>query len=197
MLFILAGLLLWALSHGFKRFAPGLREATGNGGRGMVSLGSLIAIGLMVYGYRTTEPVQLWQSAEWLHASNNVLMLFVVYLYAASGDETRLSMVMRHPMLNGMILWAFAHLLVNGDQISLLLFGGFIVWAVFTKRLIDRTDAWVLPSKAPLGKELGVLIAALVVYVFIVHVHAFLGPYPLWWGWNLTGPLAAIVTPIF
>ena len=38
--------------------------------------------------------------------------------------------LLRHPMLTGVLVWALAHLLVNGDEASLILFGWMAVWAL-------------------------------------------------------------------
>ena len=48
--------------------------------------------------------------------------------------------VIRHPQLTAVKLWAVAHLLVNGDSASLLLFGGLLVWAVLEVVIINKQD---------------------------------------------------------
>jgi uncharacterized membrane protein len=37
---------------------------------------------------------------------------------------------LRHPQLLAVKTWAVAHLLVNGDLASIMLFGGLLAWAV-------------------------------------------------------------------
>jgi uncharacterized membrane protein len=41
-------------------------------------------------------------------------------------------------MLAGVKAWALAHLLVNGDLGSLVLFGAFLAWAVFDRIALKR-----------------------------------------------------------
>ena len=41
---------------------------------------------------------------------------------------------LRHPMLTGVVVWAVAHLLVNGDVASLVLFGWMGLWALAEHR---------------------------------------------------------------
>ena len=187
MSYILAGLLLWTAAHGFKRFLPAVRQALGAGGRGIVSVGIFISIGLMVWGYKTAEEITFWVTPDWLWPINNLLMLVAVYLFAVGGAKTRLALVLRHPMLTGMKVWGIAHILVNGDVASLALFGGLIVWSYFAVFLIDREEAWVLPPESSIGKEIGVLILSVIVYVGIIHAHGFLGPNPFWSGWPIGG----------
>ena len=45
-----------------------------------------------------------------------------------------------HPMLLGTKVWAFAHLLANGTLADVLLFGGFLAWAVLCFRSARRRD---------------------------------------------------------
>ena len=44
----------------------------------------------------------------------------------------------RHPLLLAIILWASAHLLVNGDLAHIILFGLFILFAALSMKVIDR-----------------------------------------------------------
>jgi uncharacterized membrane protein len=49
--------------------------------------------------------------------------------------------VTRHPFLAGVAIWAFAHLLVNGDTASIVLFGTLLSLALLGPRLIDAKRA--------------------------------------------------------
>jgi uncharacterized membrane protein len=42
----------------------------------------------------------------------------------------RIRATLKHPMLVAITIWAVAHLLVNGDLASIILFGSLLVWAV-------------------------------------------------------------------
>ena len=194
MIYILAGLVLWSLSHGFKRMFPELRNTLGSGARGIVTLGIIIAIALMTLGYKTAEDIILWQAHDVFWVINNGLMLVVIYMFSAAGAKTRLSLVMRHPMLNATMIWAVAHILVNGDLASLILFGGLGAWAYITRIVVDR-DAWEIPNPPSWGKEIGVMVTSVILYVGLIHIHDLLGPYPLWWGWPLNGFAATILSP--
>ncbi len=49
--------------------------------------------------------------------------------------------ITRHPFLWGVMLWAIAHLVTNGDTASLILFGSFIVLTAMGTRSIDQKRA--------------------------------------------------------
>jgi uncharacterized membrane protein len=55
--------------------------------------------------------------------------------------------ITRHPFLWGVAIWAFGHLLVNGDAASLILFGALLVLAVFGTRSIDAKRRRALGAK--------------------------------------------------
>lgn len=179
MTYLILGLVLWTAAHLFKRVAPARREAMGDAARGLVSVAVLASVVLMVLGYRGAEVVDLWYPPEWLRHVNNLLMLLAVYLFAASGMKTAITRVIRHPQLTAVKTWAVAHLLVNGDLASVVLFGGLLAWAVVAVIAINRAVPRPAPNPpAPAGKEIGAVVGAVVVALAIGWVHAWLG-YPV------------------
>ncbi len=189
MTLIVLGLALWWWAHLWKRVAPTSRGRWGEAGKGLVAALVLAGVALMVIGFRGSEWlgiegaefVELWYPPQFLVHVNNLLMAFAVYLYAASGMKTRITRVIRHPQLTAVKAWAVAHLLVNGDQASVVLFGGLLVWAVVEVILINRAEPRpVPPAPAPLGREIGAAVAAAVVLIAIMLAHNWLGVPP--WG---------------
>ena len=189
MTLIVLGLALWWAAHLWKRVAPAHRAGFGEPGKGLVTVLVLASVVLMVIGWRGSswlgiegaETVFVWSPPDFLTHVNNLLMLFAFYLYAASGMKTRITRVIRHPQLTAVKTWAVAHLLVNGDLASVVLFGGILVWAVVSVILINKAvPRGPLPEPAPLGKEIGAVVGAVVVLVGIMLVHNWLGVQP--WG---------------
>jgi uncharacterized membrane protein len=179
MTLLILGVALWWGAHLFKRFAPDRRAAMGDRGKGLVTVLLLASIVLMVLGYRAAAPVQVWNPPAFLWHLNNLLMVLAVYLFAASGMKTAVTRRIRHPQLTGFKTWAVAHLLVNGDLASVLLFGGLLAWAVVEVIVINRAGrAWTPPPPAPAGKEIGAVVGAVVVTLLIGLVHGWLGPWP-------------------
>lgn len=179
MTLIVMGLALWWAAHLFKRLAPGPRAGLGDAGKGLVAVGVLAGLVLMVMGYRGVEHVDLWYPPAFLTHLNNLLMLLAVYLYAASGMKTRITRVIRHPQLTAVKTWAVAHLLVNGDLASLVLFGGILAWAVVEVILINRSEPRpALNPPAPMGKEIGAVVGAVLVTGAIGWLHNWLGVWP-------------------
>ncbi|MFC3088464.1 NnrU family protein [Tabrizicola soli] len=179
MTLIVLGLALWWGAHLFKRLAPAARAGMGDAGKGLVAAGVLAGLVLMVLGYRGVEQVDLWYPPRFLTHLNNLLMMIAVYLFATSVTKTRITGVIRHPQLTAVKTWAVAHLLVNGDLASLLLFGGLLVWAVVEVILINRAEPRPAPPPpAPMSREIGTVLGALVVFGAIAWVHNWLGYWP-------------------
>jgi len=173
---LVLGVLLWAAAHLFKRLAPAARARMGDKAKGAVALAVLVSIVLMVIGYRMTEGAVFWGRHPATVGLNNLLNLFAVYLFAASGMKTWITSKIRHPQLTAMKAWAIAHLLVNGDVPSFVLFGGLLAWAVVEVILINRQTEDTRP-KGPFEtrKEIIAAGAAVVVFSAIAGVHYLLG----------------------
>ena len=171
------GLILWIGAHLFKRLAPAARARMGDPGRGMVAAALGLGVVLMIIGYRGAEGAFFWGRNPALVGINNLLMLASVYLFAAAGMKTAIARKLRHPMLWGVILWAIAHLLVNGDTPSFVLFGGIAAWASASMLLINRAGPWVPPAAKPAKFEAMAVAGTLLVYGAIAGVHYALG-YP-------------------
>ncbi len=174
---LILGLALWVVPHFLKRLAPDMRAGWGEKAKGPLSLAMVLGLVLMVIGYRSAEGAFFWGRSPAMVGINNLLMLASVYMFAASGMKTALARKIRHPMLWGAVLWSVAHLLVNGDVPSFVLFGGIAVWALVSMALINRAGPWAVPAAKPVKFEGMAAAGTLLVYGGIVGVHYALG-YP-------------------
>jgi uncharacterized membrane protein len=112
--------------------------------KGVYSLASLIGIILIVYGfarYRAEGIIDIWHPPRWLYFLNNILLWPACVCVAAAYVPGDIKRVLKHPMLVGIKLWAFGHLLANGDLGGIILFGSFLAWAVYDRLTLKyRTD---------------------------------------------------------
>lgn len=181
MLILILGVVLWWAAHLFKRVAPEARASMGDRGRGIVTVVLVLAVILMIWGYRVAPMGAVWWGpSPMMKGINNLLMLVAVYLFAADGMKTGLARRLRHPQLLAIAIWGGAHLLVNGDLPSLILFGGLLAWAVVEMIVINRSEpAPEKPTEAvPLRKDAIALVAAIVVYGIAGMIHTWLGYNP-------------------
>ncbi len=176
MIWLILGLALWVGAHFFKRVAPDVRAGMGERGKLLVTVLSIWAVGMMVLGYRWADIVTVYDPLPGMGHANNTLMLVSLFLFGIGGTKGVLYPKIRHPMLWGVVVWAVAHLLVNGDQASLVLFGGIGIWALLEMVLINRAEVWVAPTngRGIKGDAMNV-VGTVVLLGVIAMIHAWLG----------------------
>ena len=109
--------------------------------KGVYALVSLIGIALIGYGfarYRAAGMIELWYPPRWTRHVNNLLLWPAFICIVAAYIPGDIKRVLKHPMLVGVKLWAFGHLLANGDLGSIILFGSFLAWAVYDRITLKR-----------------------------------------------------------
>ena len=147
LLVMILGLVLFLGVHTFTTQREARKRAIATMGEGgykaVYALVSAAGLALIVWGfahYRATEWVQLWTPPKALKDINVLLMLPAVILVVAAYIRGRIYVTLKHPMLAGVKLWAFGHLLANGDLGGIILFGSFLAWAVFDRISLKRRD---------------------------------------------------------
>jgi uncharacterized membrane protein len=181
---LVLGLVFWTVAHMFKRAAPdartGLAAAVGDGpSRAIMALGIAIGLVLIIVGYRRAPFEPVYDPPAWGIHLNNLLMLGAVALMGAGRSKGHTRSLLRHPMLTGVLVWAIAHLLVNGDLASLVMFGWLGAWAIASMLLINaREPVWVRPAPGPVSGDIRLAAIALGVYVVIAAIHTWLGYWP-------------------
>lgn len=93
--------------------------------KGLFSFASLVAFGTAVYGYVQGSYVEYWVAGSAVILLQSFLLMpvaiiLIVSSYISKGTQ-RLT---RHPMLMGVTIACFSHVLVNGDLAFILFFGG-------------------------------------------------------------------------
>jgi uncharacterized membrane protein len=187
MVVLALGIALWSAGHFLPSVAPTLREdlidrVGPKAYRAIFSLSMAIALILIIWGYRGADWVYAYDPPAWGVHANNTLMLIAVYLFGVGGAKGWLATKLRHPMLLGVCLWAIAHLLANGDQASVLLFGGMLLWAVGMIFMIyRRVGVWAPPQWAGAMAEARLILIVLAVFAVIVFTHGWVlgvSPFP-------------------
>jgi uncharacterized membrane protein len=133
----------------------------------------------MIFGYRMADFIPIWTPPAFLTGINNLLMLAAFFLIGMSATKGRLKGWMRHPMLLAVKVWALAHLMVNGDLASIVLFGGMLAWAVVSVILINRAEPeYVRPEPGPASKDILLVVISIVTFVIAAVIHLALGVNP-------------------
>jgi uncharacterized membrane protein len=182
---LIAGLVLFLGIHSVAIVAPSFRARTiqrmGEGAwKGLYSLISLAGFVLICYGFGLARqaPVVLYSPPTWLRHLAFLLMLPVFPLLIAAYLPGRIKTAAKHPMLAAVKFWAFAHLLANGSLADVLLFGGFLAWAVVDRISVKRRAMPQVLRTAPPGpwNDAIAVVLGLAVYALLIgwaHVRLF------------------------
>ena len=172
---LIVGLVIFFASHVFvaardKRAA--LIAKLGQGGyRALFSIVSLVGLGLIVWGfaaYRAEGMIPVWSPPAFMRHITVGLVLIAIIVLCAYRVPSHIQAWTKHPMLAGIKIWAFAHLLANGDLGSILLFGSFLAWAVVA-RIAAKRRGDLGPQATPKGwrNDILIVIGGVVVYLLL------------------------------
>lgn len=182
MTLMILGQILWFDGHLFKRILPDLRARLGKAGYVLSALVILAGLILMIVGYRSAAFIPIWSPPGFLVHVNNLLMVLAAWFFIVAnlpGAKVWPGNRIRHPMLTSVKIWAFAHLLTNGDLASMLLFGGLLAWAVLSVILINRANrAWERPASGGAGQYALTVLATSVFFGGVTYLHMQLGVWP-------------------
>lgn len=178
MLPLILGLLLFFAIH-LVPTSPSLRDGlVERFGASAYKIGfsvlSLVGFVLIVLGYHKLQlmpgknPV-LWDPPTWTRHIAFLLMVPAMILLVATFVPSRIRTAAKHPMLAAIKFWALAHLLVNGDLGSLVLFGSFLAFAVYDRISVEHRAAVgpALVSPGPFN-DVVIVVVGLVLFAFML-----------------------------
>jgi uncharacterized membrane protein len=183
---LILGLIVFLGIHSARIVADGPRSAFiaqrgANAWKGLYTVLSLAGFALLVWGYGVArqQPVVLWAAPPvWTkHIAALLTLLSFVLVTAAYVPGNGIKSKLHHPMTLGVKVWAFAHLIANNTLADLLLFGGFLVWAIVlfaSARRRDRAAGTIYPP-GNAAKTVVVVVAGSVLWaVFAFWAHGWL-----------------------
>ena len=186
MTLLILGLVLFLGVHSTRIVAEGWRtrfvaqrgEMAWKGIYALLSIAGFVLI-LWGYGQARLQPVVLWGSPTWTrHLAALLTVPAFIFLVAAYVPGNAIKARLKHPMVLGVKVWALAHLLANNTLADALLFGGFLVWAVFSYRAArgrDRANGTVYAPGRALPTVITVVVglAAWAFFAFWAHAAWF------------------------
>ena len=182
MTWLILGLLLFLGVHSVRFVADDWRTRMiarlgANGWKGLYTLVSIAGFVLIVWGFGLArqQPVALYAPPQWLQHLNALFTLVAfVLLAAAYVPRNHLKAKIGHPMLAATKTWAFGHLLATGMLHDVVLFGTFLVWAIFgfaVCRRRDRRAGTTYPAGTLLGDALTLVIGIIIWAAFAFWLH--------------------------
>lgn len=185
MTYLLMGLLIFLGIHSVRIVADDWRTSTRErigpmAWKAVYSLLSVLGFALIVWGFGQVRqmPTQLWSPPNGLrHVAAVINLGAFVLLAAAYVPGNRIKARVHHPMVQGVLLWSFAHLLPNGNLGQIVLFGSFFVWSMLDWRastLRDRRMNTVYPSGTAGATGIAVALGVGAWIVFTLWLHGVL-----------------------
>jgi uncharacterized membrane protein len=200
MVLLILGLLLFLGTHAFSMARTRRAAIVDQVGEGRYKLGytalsllGLVLIGVGFHDYRLAGYIPVWDPPVWTRHLALILVWLAFVCLAAAYLPGHIRAKAKHPMLLAVKIWATAHLLANGDLGSMLLFGGFLAWAVAARISAKRralTPGAVVAQHggavaAPRGWRndiLAVVIGTAAWFVFARYLHYPVIGVPVWPG---------------
>ncbi len=144
------------------------------------SLLSALGLALIVWGYGVAReaPMVVWNPpAGMRHLASLLTLVAFIFLVAAYVPRNHIKARFHHPMVLGVKAWALAHLLANGTLADVLLFGGFLAWAVMSfiaARRRDRAAGTTYPAGSANGTIVTVAVGIVAWAAFAFWLHGLL-----------------------
>jgi uncharacterized membrane protein len=191
MALLILGLVLFLGVHSTRIFADGWRTSTiARLGplqwKGLYALVSIIGFVVLIYGYRLAreETMVLWTSPWWMKHVTALLMMFAFILFvSAYVPRNSFKARLHHPQVLSVKVWALSHLLATGIVAGVVLFGGFLIWAVLSFRAArqrDRAAGTVYPPGNAVGTSIAIAAGLVAWSVFALLLHGpLIGVRPL------------------
>ncbi len=184
MALLIAGLVIFFGMHSVAIVAPAARDRARArlgelGWKGVYALVSLVGFLLIIYGFAAARqsPTVLYTPPHWMRHVTFLFMLPVFPLLLAAYLPGRIKTAAKHPMLAAIKFWAFGHLLANGLLADVLLFGGFLAWAVLDRISLKRRAPQVIRTApaSPFNDVIAVVLGLALYALFIgwAHVRLF------------------------
>lgn len=193
MFIMIIGLVLFLGTHSVRIIADDWRthqinQRGENLWKAVYSVIALAGFVMIVHGYAEARlnPIAVWQPPLWLKNTMAILLLpTFILIIAAYLPGTRIKSWSGHPMAASVKLWGLAHLIANGNLADIILFGSFMVWAIFDYRASRQRDKKAGKRYAFAGYNrdaVAVILGVILWLAFVVYLHQWLiGVQPFVW----------------
>lgn len=179
MTIFIIGLIIFFAIHHIRQVAPGVRDSAIErfglqGYKGIYSLIALLGLALIIAGWIMGRPdtADLYIAPDWgRHVTSLIVLFAFIFIISANMPTGRIKSTLQHPMSIGIILWSAGHLLANGDLMSVLLFGLFIlssVWHIFAANGRGDPKPQFAGYQGDFG-AIGIGVIAYAVFAFWLH----------------------------
>lgn len=176
---LILGLLLFAGVHLIPSLAPGVKTSVqakiGEGGyKGVFSLLLLASFALMISGWQSAGAHTLYYPITYFRQPGIALVIIAMGLLVVGSRNSRIRQSIRHPQLMAVFIWSAAHLAMNGDARSVVLFFSLALWSFVEMRVISKREGdWVKAEIPSTGAEVITVIIVVVLVAALLYGHPY------------------------
>ncbi|BFM17459.1 NnrU family protein [Maricurvus nonylphenolicus] len=182
MLLLAIGLVIFFTIHVFSstRYRPVLVGRLGEKPyKGSYALLALLGLVLIIYGKAQAPFIAVWHPPYWTRYIVFTIMPLALLCLAMPDLPNNLRRFIPHPMMTGILLWAAAHLTTNGDLASMLIFGCFLLYAIYTLIPGNTYKPAKACSPVPWYRDVILVVAVIIGTLLIMRFHRYVSGVPL------------------
>ncbi len=174
MIVLAFGVLATSLLHllaAVPSLKAGLKTRIGEKAYGPVfGIASLIGLAITIAGWRMADFVAVYDPPNWGRHANFGFTLIAFICLGIFIFRGSLRQRLRFPLAIGVMFWACGHLFANGDLASLVLFGGFFIYAVAHYTIASLNGIRPSPEVRG-GHDLLAILIGIALYGVMAQLH--------------------------
>lgn len=173
---LVTGLIIFFSIHVFSstRYRPVLVGRMGEKRyKGSYALLALLGLVLIIYGKSQAPFVAVWYPPLWTRYIVFSIMPIALLCLAMPDLPNNLRRFIPHPMMTGILLWASAHLTANGDLASMLIFGCFLLYAVYTLMPGNMYKPAKETPRVPWYRDVILIAIVVVATALVIRFHRY------------------------
>jgi len=175
-MFLAISVALFALIHlipAFPALKARVKAAAGKAYGPAFGIASTMSVVLIVLAWQGADRSAVYEPPAWGFRANLALSFVAFLLVGVFAFRGKLRQILRLPLAMAVILWSIGHLLANGDQASVILFGGLLIYAAV--HLLGGLATGFRPSPdVRQGHDALSLLAGVALYGVMIQLHAHL-----------------------
>ncbi|MEO9876287.1 MAG: NnrU family protein [Anderseniella sp.] len=164
---------LFAVIHLIPAFPPlkaRLKDRLGKAYGMLFAVGSIVSLVLIVLGWQTADRIQVYDPPTWGFRANLALSFVAFLLIGVFLFRGKARQFLRLPLAMAVVLWASGHLLANGDQASIILFGGLLAYGA-THLAAGFAQGFRPSPEVRQGHDVIALFVGVALYGVMIQMH--------------------------
>ncbi|NNJ75505.1 MAG: hypothetical protein HKP56_10120 [Anderseniella sp.] len=164
---------LFAVIHLIPAFPPlkaRLKDRLGKAYGMLFAVGSIVSLVFIVLGWQMADRVQVYDPPVWGFQANLGLSLVAFLLIGVFLFRGKVRQFLRLPLAMAVVLWATGHLMANGDQASIILFGGLLAYGA-THLAAGFAQGFRPSPEVRQGHDVIALFVGVALYGVMIQMH--------------------------